>query len=119
MSKIQLIATAPMGLEAVVAKEIRDLGYEDMQVENGRVVFAADESAICRCNLWLRSSNRLLIKMGEFPARTFDELLRTGLITEINLYRATGLKPKYQKSYFDYTKSLTTGDLSTLDVDDE
>jgi putative N6-adenine-specific DNA methylase len=74
MSKIHLIATAPMGLEAVVAKEIRELGYEDMQVENGRVVFAADESAICRCNLWLRSSNRLLIKMGEFPARTFDEL---------------------------------------------
>jgi putative N6-adenine-specific DNA methylase len=74
MSKIHLIATAPMGLESVVAKEIRDLGYEDMKVENGRVVFAADESAICRCNLWLRSSNRLLVKMGEFPARTFDEL---------------------------------------------
>lgn len=60
-----------------------------------------------------------LAKYGFRFASTFDELLRMGLITEINLYRATGLKPKYQRSYFDYTKSLTAGDLSTLDVDDE
>lgn len=74
MSKLQLIATAPMGLEAVVAREIRELGYTDMQVENGRVCFAADEAAVCRCNLWLRTADRLLVKMGEYPARTFDEL---------------------------------------------
>jgi putative N6-adenine-specific DNA methylase len=74
MSKIQLIATTPMGLEAVVAREIKELGYEDMQVENGRVTFWGDASAICRANLWLRTADRILVKMGEFPATTFEEL---------------------------------------------
>ncbi|WP_438447894.1 THUMP domain-containing class I SAM-dependent RNA methyltransferase [Gorillibacterium sp. sgz5001074] len=74
MAKLQLIATAPMGLEAVVAREVKDLGYHDVMVENGRVTFSGDELAICRCNLWLRTSDRILIKMGEFKATTFDEL---------------------------------------------
>lgn len=74
MAKLQLIATAPMGLEAVVAREVKALGYEDMMVENGRVTFTGDEMAICRANLWLRSADRILIKMGEFKATTFDEL---------------------------------------------
>lgn len=74
MAKLQLIATAPMGLEAVVAREVKALGYEDMMVENGRVTFTGDEAAICRANLWLRSADRVLVKMGEFKATTFDEL---------------------------------------------
>jgi putative N6-adenine-specific DNA methylase len=74
MKKLKLIATAPMGLEALVADELRGLGYEDLTVENGRVVFSGDEYDICRTNLWLRTSDRVLIKMGEFKARTFDEL---------------------------------------------
>lgn len=74
MAKLQLIATAPMGLEALVAREIKDLGYEDVMVENGRVTFSGDELAICRANLWLRTADRVLIKMGEFKATTFDEL---------------------------------------------
>ncbi|MEX2461869.1 MAG: class I SAM-dependent RNA methyltransferase [Paenibacillaceae bacterium] len=74
MSKIQLIATTPMGLEAVVAREIKELGYEDLQVENGRVTFWGDASAICRTNLWLRTADRILVKMGEFPAKTFEDL---------------------------------------------
>lgn len=74
MAQLQLIATSAMGLEAVVARELKQLGYEDVTVENGRVVFTGDYIDICRCNLWLRSSDRVLIKMGEFPATTFDEL---------------------------------------------
>jgi putative N6-adenine-specific DNA methylase len=74
MKKLQLIATAPMGLEAIVAREIKELGYEDLMVENGRVTFTGDELAICRANLWLRTADRVLIKMGEFKATTFDEL---------------------------------------------
>ncbi|MDO7906038.1 class I SAM-dependent RNA methyltransferase [Paenibacillus sp. JX-17] len=74
MAQLQLIATAPMGLEAVVARELKELGYEEMTVENGRVTFAGDLKDIARCNLWLRTTDRILIKMGEFPARTFDEL---------------------------------------------
>lgn len=74
MSHIELIATAPMGLEAVVAREVRDLGYTDVTVENGRVLFRGDELAICRANLWLRTADRVLVRMGQFEARTFDEL---------------------------------------------
>jgi putative N6-adenine-specific DNA methylase len=76
MSKIQLIATATFGLEAVVAREVKELGYEDMMVENARVTFAGDETAICRANLWLRAADRVLVKMGEFPARSFEELFQ-------------------------------------------
>lgn len=63
-----------MGLEAVVDRELKDLGYDNRKVENGRITFTADELAICRANLWLRSADRILIKLGEFPAFTFDEL---------------------------------------------
>ncbi|WP_223069873.1 THUMP domain-containing class I SAM-dependent RNA methyltransferase [Paenibacillus caui] len=72
--QLELIATAPMGLEAVVARELQQLGYTDTKVENGRVTFPGSLIDICRCNLWLRTSDRILIKMGEFEARTFDEL---------------------------------------------
>lgn len=74
MAQIELIATATFGLEAIVAREVKDLGYQDVRVENARVIFSADESAICRGNLWLRSADRVLIKMGEFKALTFEEL---------------------------------------------
>lgn len=74
MSKIQLIATAAFGIESVVANELKNLGYDNLKVENGKVTFSADEKAIPRCNLWLRSADRLLLKVGEFEARSFEEL---------------------------------------------
>ncbi|MBB3109845.1 putative N6-adenine-specific DNA methylase [Paenibacillus phyllosphaerae] len=74
MTKLQLIATAPMGLEAIVARELKELGYEDSKVDNGKVTFTGTPSDIARTNLWLRTSDRVLIKMAEFPATTFEEL---------------------------------------------
>ncbi len=74
MPKMQLIATTSFGIEAVVGRELKWLGYDDQMVENGRVTFAGDEAAICRSNIWLRSADRILIKIGEFKALTFDEL---------------------------------------------
>src|SRR5690554_6607631 len=74
MEKIQLIATCPMGLEAIVARELKQLGYNDQKIENGRFTFACEEKDICRTNLWLRTSDRILVKMGEFQATTFDDL---------------------------------------------
>jgi putative N6-adenine-specific DNA methylase len=74
MKRIELIATASFGLEAVVAREVRKLGYEDMMVENARVNYRADLEGICRSNLWLRSADRVLVKMGEFTATSFEEL---------------------------------------------
>ncbi|MED3553584.1 class I SAM-dependent RNA methyltransferase [Cytobacillus praedii] len=68
-----LIATSAMGLEALVAKEVRDLGYE-CAVENGRISYKGDATAIARSNLWLRTADRIRIKIGEFRATTFDEL---------------------------------------------
>jgi Zn-dependent peptidase ImmA (M78 family) len=60
-----------------------------------------------------------LAKYGFQFARTFDDLLRKGLTTEINVYRSTGLKPKYQRPYFDYAKSITSSELQTLELDDD
>jgi len=76
MAKFELIATAAFGIEAVVAKEIRDLGYDNVTVENGRVTFIGNEEAICKSNLWLRCADRVYLKIGEFEATTFEELFQ-------------------------------------------
>ena len=69
-----MIAPCHFGLEAVLKKEIIDLGYDITQVEDGRVTFAGDEEAVCRANIGLRTAERILIKIGSFPAESFDEL---------------------------------------------
>ncbi|PFG05959.1 putative N6-adenine-specific DNA methylase [Bacillus sp. es.034] len=73
MSTYTLIATSAMGLESIVAKEVKELGYE-CQVENGKVIFKGDETAIARANMWLRTADRIKILVGEFKAYSFDEL---------------------------------------------
>lgn len=70
---MNLIASTAMGLESIVALEVKNLGYE-VQVENGKVRFKAPVSAIPRCNLWLRTADRLRLCVGEFTATTFDAL---------------------------------------------
>lgn len=70
-----LVATAAAGLEAVVGREIRDLGI-DCQVENGKVRFQGNVRTIATTNLWLRAADRIKIVVGEFPARTFEELFQ-------------------------------------------
>ena len=71
-----LIATAAAGLEAVVGREVRELGY-DCQVENGRVRFQGDVKAIIQTNLWLRAADRIKIVVGTFPAKTFENYSRS------------------------------------------
>jgi putative N6-adenine-specific DNA methylase len=71
-----LIATSTFGLESVLAHELRSLGYTELVVENGKVLFRGDEMAIARCNLWLRTADRVLIKLAEFPAHDFEELFQ-------------------------------------------
>ena len=73
--QFELIATAAAGIEAVVGRELRDLGY-DCQVENGRVRFQGDRQAIIETNLWLRAADRVKIVVGTFPAKTFEELFQ-------------------------------------------
>ncbi|HEL2057936.1 TPA: class I SAM-dependent RNA methyltransferase [Streptococcus suis] len=73
--QFELIATAAAGLEAVVGRELKDLGYS-CQVENGRVRFTGGVKEIIESNLWLRSADRIKIVVGQFPARTFEELFQ-------------------------------------------
>ena len=74
MKRVELIAPCHFGLESVLKREIIDLGYEISKVEDGRVTFIGDAEAICRANVFLRTAERILLKVGEFEARTFDEL---------------------------------------------
>ena len=72
----ELIAPCHFGLEAVLKKEILDLGYEISQVEDGKVTFIGDAEAICRANIFLRTTERILLKVGSFKATTFEELFQ-------------------------------------------
>ena len=72
----ELIAPCHFGMEAVLKKEILDLGYEISQVEDGRVTFLGDDEAICRANVFLRTAERVLLKAGSFHAETFEELFQ-------------------------------------------
>jgi putative N6-adenine-specific DNA methylase len=76
MTTYNLAATCSFGLEAVLSAELRGMGYENLTVENGRILFSGDESDIARCNLWLRCADRLFIEMSSFEARDFEELFQ-------------------------------------------
>ncbi len=74
MNQFELMAPCHFGLEAVLKREILDLGYEISKVEDGRVTFFGDAAAVCRANIFLRTTERILIKIGSFEAKTYDEL---------------------------------------------
>lgn len=74
MADFELIAPCHFGMEAVLKREIQKLGYDILKVEDGKVTFAGDEAAIVRANIFLRTTERILIKIGSFKATTFDEL---------------------------------------------
>ncbi|MFF2752732.1 class I SAM-dependent RNA methyltransferase [Psychrobacillus sp. NPDC058041] len=73
MTKFKLVATSAMGLESIVADEVKALGYETT-TENGKVYFEGDERAIARANIWLRVADRVKIVAAQFPVKTFDQL---------------------------------------------
>lgn len=76
MRKFELIAPCHFGMESVLKKEIIDLGYDITEVSDGRVTFFGDEEALCRANVFLRTAERILIKVGSFHAETFEELFQ-------------------------------------------
>ena len=73
MDKFELVVPTLFGLEAFTSKEIRRLGYETTSITDGRVTFMGDCEAICRSNVWLRTGERILIKVGQFKAESFEE----------------------------------------------
>ncbi|HHJ9081846.1 TPA: class I SAM-dependent RNA methyltransferase [Streptococcus pyogenes] len=87
----RLVATAAAGLEAVVGKEVRALGF-DCQVENGKVYFEGDVEAIVKTNLWLRAADRIKIIVGQFLARTFEELFQGVFALDWENYLPLGAK---------------------------
>ena len=76
METMRLIAPCHFGVEAVLKKEIYDLGYEIESVEDGKVTFIGDAEAVCRANIFLRTAGRILIRVGKFKAETFEELFQ-------------------------------------------
>lgn len=76
MRKYELIAPCHFGMESVLKKEIIDLGYDITEVADGRITFFGDEEALCRANIFLRTAERILIKIGSFHAETFEELFQ-------------------------------------------
>lgn len=76
MDRFEYIVPCHFGLEAVLKREITDLGYDIVEVEDGRVTFAGDAQALCRANIFLRTAERVLIRVGSFHAESFEELFQ-------------------------------------------
>ena len=76
MKTYEIMVPCHFGLEAVLKREIYDLGYEVTQVEDGRITFLGDAEALCRGNIFLRTTERVLLKVGRFKAETFEELFQ-------------------------------------------
>lgn len=76
MDKFKIVTPCHFGVESVLKREITDLGYDIVQVEDGRVTFEGDALAVCRANVFLRTAERVMIQVGRVKATTYDQLLR-------------------------------------------
>lgn len=76
MEKMEFAVPCLFGLEGLAGEELRRLSMENVRVENGRVLFSGDQEALARANLWLRTGERVLIRLADFPAKTFEELFQ-------------------------------------------
>lgn len=72
----KIMVTTTFGIEAITAKELKNLGYEDLKVENGKIVFEGDEMDVAICNIHLRTAERVFLQMAEFKATSFEELFQ-------------------------------------------
>lgn len=111
MRKFDIIVPCHFGLETVLKKEINDLGYEIVRVEDGRITFAGDEEAVVRANVFLRTAERVLIKVGEFSAMTFDELFEATKALPWEEYL-----PKNGKFWVTKASSVKSKLFSTTDI---
>ena len=111
MKTFELIAPCHFGLEAVLKKEVYDLGYEITQVEDGKVTFQGDAEAICRGNIFLRTTERVLLKVGKFHAETFEELFQGILALPWDAYI-----PKDGKFWITKATSIKSALFSPTDI---
>ena len=83
MEQLQIAAPCHFGMEAVLKREIYDLGYEISRVEDGRVVFEGDYEALAYANIHLRTPERILLVVAEFEARSWEELFQGNCLGEL------------------------------------
>lgn len=114
MERYELIAPCHFGLEAVLKKEVVDLGYEVTEVENGRVTFIGDAEAICRANIFLRTAERVLLKVGSFKAVTFDELFEATRAIPWEKYLPRGGKCWVKKASSISSKLFSPSDIQRI-----
>ena len=86
MRQFEFAAPTLFGLEGIAGDELRRLDIPNVRVENGRVLFSGDESALARANLFLRTAERVLIVLADFPAKTFEELFQGVYHTNLEDY---------------------------------
>ena len=106
MERLELIAPCHFGLEAVLKREILELGYEIIRVEDGRILFEGDAEAVCRANIYLRTAERILIKAGEFHAETFEELFQG--VKALPLENFIGEKDRFPVKGWSINSKLTS-----------
>ncbi|HON84751.1 MAG TPA: class I SAM-dependent RNA methyltransferase [Syntrophorhabdaceae bacterium] len=76
MAIYSICAVTSFGMESITAQELKALGFDGLRIDNGKVIFSGDEEAIVRCNIWLRTADRILIRVKEFMATDFEELFQ-------------------------------------------
>ncbi|SFA83711.1 putative N6-adenine-specific DNA methylase [Acetitomaculum ruminis DSM 5522] len=114
MDKFELIAPCHFGLEAVLKREIYDLGYDISKVEDGRVTFKGDAEAVCRANINLRTTERILIKIGEFKAESFEELFENTKALLWDEYLPVDAKIYVKKVSSIKSKLFSTSDIQSI-----
>ena len=114
MSKIELVAPCNFAVEAILSREIKSLGYEVTKVEDGRVSFMADEEGICRSNLWLRTAERILVKIDEFEALSFEELFEKTKRLQWNRWIPKDAEFPVAKASSIKSKLFSTSDIQSI-----
>ena len=115
MAKVyELYAPCHFGMEAVLKREIIDIGYEISKVEDGRVYFWGDDEAIVRANLWLRTTERVLINVGSFKATTYDELFEKTKAVDWSEYLTKDAKFWVSKASSVKSKLFSPSDIQSI-----
>ena len=109
MEMFEMVAPCLLGVEGLVGEELRDMEAAEVRPENGRVFFKGDEHMLARANMGSRYSERILIHLGTFPARTFEELFQgvksLPWAKQLSRFLVRGNRPPAPDSVFDYERS--------------
>lgn len=114
MRDLEFIAPCHFGLEAVLKREITDLGYEIVSVEDGRIIFRGDQTALAKANIFIRTAERIMIKVGSFKAVTFDELFEGTKALSWDAYLPKDAKFWVTKATTNKSKLFSSSDIQSI-----